>query len=399
MFQREKLKNAPLWKVSLIFFKVIVCIFLLVNILLVKWIFSNKAAIVKSDYPHYYLAGLLARKGEGQFLYNLDVNREYQSRAIKPYKKPVGLFRNPPFASLVYLPFSLLAFFQSYLVFAIFNIILLFLITFLSSKIFNNFSKSWLIYLLPFAYYPNGLSVLKGQISIFVAVVFLIFYLLFKKGSFWAGAVYSLLLVKPQFYLVGLPFFLIISKDRKKFITGVFMSTLLIFLTSIFIAGWETVVNYPYFLFSTETSSFGSYIEVMFSLNNFFSYLIEFLRIENIWAYIFQLVLYLFTFFVFLKRRNFASYDSLFLSATIFTGVFAIHVLPYDLSFTFVAILILLNYAFASKKRNSMLALFLATLMFILPNLEVFGVYAFSPLLLFLITLYILRSDLLNLRK
>ncbi|MCH7641113.1 DUF2029 domain-containing protein [Patescibacteria group bacterium] len=389
--------NHILWQTFYTFFAVTVLFFFVINVFLIGKIFSDQKEVFKSDFPQYYSAALMVKEGKGNQLYNIDTQGEYQYRVFGlQTRTSVVPFRNPPFAVLLYIPLVAYTLFQSFGIFASFNFILLFLIIYLSLKTFNNVGKIAFLPILPLAFYPNTLSIVRGQVSILMLVFFLVFYGLLKSKPFLAGVVYSLLLIKLQFAIVGFPFFLIITRQKKGFILGTVISSLALFLISLYISGPNTLLAYPSFLLSTESAFFGSPVETMFSLHNFFSFVSASSNSNPIYIYLSQAVLYIFTIFFFLRKSREANYDTLFVSATLLLTVFSVHVLPYDLSLFFVAILILLNRAFSDKSKNSWLVLALAGLMFVLPNLVIADIYSFSPLFLFLIGFFILLTNPLS---
>jgi len=412
--------------------------FFVINVFLIGKIFSDPKKVFASDFPQYYSAALIVKEGKGNQVYDINTQEEYQFRVFGlQTRTSVVPFRNPPFAAFLYIPLVTYTLFQSFGIFASFNFILLFLITYLSLKTFHNVGKIALLPILPLAFYPNTLSIVRGQVSILILVLFLVFYSLLKSRPFLAGVVYSLLLIKLQFAIVGFPFFLIMTKQKKRFALGTAISALALFLISLYISGPNTLLSYPNFLLSTESAFFGSPVQTMFSLHNFFSFVFRGLNSNQIYIYLSQAVLYIFTIFFFIaafkkttgfksvdelnadmsssfggrshkvragdhalqgvedviRKSREANYDTLFVSATLFLTVFSVHVLPYDLSLFFVAILILLNRAFSDKSKNSWIVLLLAGLMFVLPNLVIADIYSFSPLILFLIGFFILLTN------
>ena len=78
--------------------------------------------------------------------------------------------------------------------------------------------------------------------------------------------------------------------------------------------------------------------------------------------------------------------------------LFPIHVLPYDLTFLIIPVLIFLNRALENKDKNACIAFILANVIFILPNLVIGDTYAISPLILFIMGLYLLlkRGSIIN---
>lgn len=385
------------WQVFYVLFAVTVLLFFVINVLLIKNIFSDQRNVFASDLPQFYSAALMTKEGKGQMIYDIETHEEYQNRVFGLETRiAVVPFRNPSFAVLLYLPFTTFNLVQSYGIFAIFNFVLLFLIAYRSSKIFNQVKTSFLLPILPLAFYPNTLSIVRGQISILMLVFFLVFYNLLKSRPFFAGVVYSLLLIKPQFAIVGFPFFFIITRQKRRFILGTALSFLALLLISLFLSGFKALVAYPNFLLSTENILFGSPAWAMFSLNNFFSFILRFLSPNPIYLYLSQAALYLFTIFFFLRKSRESNYDTKFLSAAIFLTVFSVHVLPYDLSLLFVPILILLNRAFSDKSKNSWVMIVIAGLIFVIPNLVIADIYAFGPLILFLIGFLILITNPLN---
>ena len=213
--------NHILWQTFYVFFAVTVLFFFVINVFLIGKIFSDQKKVFASDFPQYYSAALIVKEGKGNQVYDINTQEEYQFRVFGlQTRTSVVPFRNPPFAALLYIPLVAYTLFQSFGIFASFNFILLFLIPYLSLKTFHNVGKIALLPILPLAFYPNTLSIVRGQVSILILVLFLVFYSLLRSRPFLAGVVYSLLLIKLQFAIVGFPFFFDNDKAKEKICPG-----------------------------------------------------------------------------------------------------------------------------------------------------------------------------------
>lgn len=314
----------------------------------------SRTVAVGSDLVSYLTGAMVIRQGKGEMIYDLSTQFSFQQEIARPsVKKNLLPFRSPPVVGLIFVPFTYSSLVQAYKLFALFNLLILVLFTFFSVKIFKKIINYKLWAFIPFIFVPAVHSMLAAQISLILMLLYLFLYKFIKsEKSQAAGVLCGLLLLKPQ-YIISLPFFFLLSKDRRRFIIGFISSFLLLVLVSVYVSGMGSILNYPQFLLFTESSVFGSRAQEMFSVGAIF---LSNLHISSLGLYgvlAFNAGLYFTALFIFVKRYKLVSFDQSFITATLFSLVFAIHVLSHDLTSLLVPVFVLLNRVAALEARRT----------------------------------------------
>ncbi|TFF87496.1 MAG: DUF2029 domain-containing protein, partial [Promethearchaeota archaeon] len=232
----------------------LICIFINFLYILISLFFFKNIYNGLIDFRTFFRAGTIILT---------DINKLYY---ISEY---IWIFRYFPSAAIIFVPFSLLNFTLSYLIFIFTNFILNLIITWLiyliiSKIIGSNFEmirKSIIIFLGFFLIsFPNLTNYLMGQISLFIACFLLIsLYYMLKPhkpsntflGGFFLGIS---LLIKPLVIII-IPFFLLTEIKKSK--TFSFKNLLIRFSGILF----PNIVNFVIFL------SFPILILDFFSIN------------------------------------------------------------------------------------------------------------------------------------
>ena len=367
-----------------LFFTILTYIFLSFFIILLGFLWVNPNKLVRSDYASYLAGGLMVREGRGMNLYDIDTQMLYQDKVMQPYTRQIFFpFRYLPFVALPFVSLTNFSLLHGYALYAAFNIIVLALFWFMCAKLFRNIYRFWLWPLVPFAFMPNIASIVHGQTSTTLSLVLLFVYYLLNKGKeVGAGALFGLLLIKPHFFIFGLPFFLILAKRKSHFLLGNFLTCLSLFLVSIRISGLDALMAYPSFLLATENIQFGTNTLSLSSLYSLFSFL-SIGILSQFQLLLFNTVLWTVAVLIFMRRHLLIEFDFAFVVATAFMLVFAIHTQPQDLSMLLLPILILFHALVAGKGKALLFPLALAI------TVSIVHIFFIRPLILLAIGLYI----------
>ena len=197
-----------------------------------------------TDFADFYVAAQIVLQGRGHQLYDSAVQNEFLAR----YSGRVGTyFIHPPFETLVYLPFSLWTLSRAYLLWSLFNVILLIPVAkALAQAAFTNWSWRVLLPLL-LLFVPVLLDFLHGQDALLV-LFFLVSAFAAMEGEkeFTAGCFLACGLFKFHLALaVAIPVF---SIGRKKVLAGFASVAAVLLLISVEISGWGVLFSYPRFL-------------------------------------------------------------------------------------------------------------------------------------------------------
>jgi Glycosyltransferase family 87 len=196
------------------------------------------------DFANLYIAAQIVLQGHGHQLYDPALQHKFQVR----YFGGAGTyFVHPPFETLVYLPFSLLAPARAYLAWCLFKMLLLIAMARkLAQSVLANWN--WRALLAPaLLFVPVLLDFLHGQDSLLL-LFFLVsaFAALENRKDFAAGCFLGCGLFK--FHLVlALAIFVLLS-GRKKVLAGFTSVAAILLLISVAISGWGFLVSYPRFL-------------------------------------------------------------------------------------------------------------------------------------------------------
>ena len=189
------------------------------------------------DLRVYYTAGYMIRTGQTSLLYNLPAEKLLQNQLIAPMPG-AGAFFAPPFAALPFAPLSLLPYHDAFWVLLAINLALLLLAAWIMRPHLDALTARWppLPCLLFLTFIPAGLTLVMGQLSILVLLLFcLSFVLLQSARPMLAGLVLSLALIKFQLVLPVALLFLLWRQWR--FLLGFLTGSALFAALSILLIG------------------------------------------------------------------------------------------------------------------------------------------------------------------
>lgn len=324
--------------------------------------------IAESDFVSYLTAATIIRQGEGARIYDINLQTSVQQGITKPHKK-AGLlpFRNLPAVAFLFTPWTYLSLEEGYRLFALLNLSLLGLFTFLLTKVFKSITKLKFWYLLPFIFLPSIHTLLQGRIPIFMSLIVLGIYIsIGSKRQFAAGIFSGLILLNPQYALIT-PFVYLFVKNKPRFLIGFLFSLVSILLVSVYLSGLDSLLSYPQFLLLTERASFGSPPSHVFGLTSALVSLPLFSSFSYRDILILNGGLYLVVLFLFFERYKLVRLSQTFASATLFSLVFSPHVLVHGLTILLVPIFIFLNEFFRLKGDKKVFVSLLALLLFLIP--------------------------------
>jgi hypothetical protein len=341
--------------------------------------------------PISFLAGaeILKERG-GEFLYNGDIQFEYQQKIVSPLTRTWLLpFRSPPVVAAVFIPFTYFGAGFTFFFIIFLNIVAIALLVYVGSKIFKNI-KSSTLFLLSIFYFPFISTLVFGQFSPLLLLLLLFIFKYARESKYFsAGALSGLLLVKPQLFLF-IPFLFFAIAQKRDFIKGLFLSAFVMLLVNLYISGSAFLFDYSKFLLATEVYSLGSRPYQMFSL--FGAAKLIFPSISNFLLVLINFALYAVVLYYFQKSSKKFSIEKAFVVGIILTILFSIHALSHDLVILLLPIFILLNYYRAAKKppKNYLKP---ALLLFFLPLFSVINVAEVGVVLLVLSVVLLLFKD------
>lgn len=368
--------------------------FLLVLVPFLVLVNANWRLLVGSDFLNYFVAAKIISRGEGAYIYSSDINRSVQDELLKDTDwKNILVFRSLPTSALVFLPLTGMSVATAYRTFAVVNFTLLILIAFLALRVFmgKNAGNSFVTFV-PFVFLPIIFSLQMGQISILLTLFLMVIYINLKKKKWlWLGFFSCLLFLKPQ-YLIAVPFFLILAKNKRKFMLG-FLSLFLVLISlSIFIVGWSNFLHYPSYLINSEGAESGSKAAEIFTLYAALKILPLTKILDPFLLLSLNAIFYLLALILFFRNSEKIGLDNSFISLTLFTIFFSVHSLAYDLSLLLIPLFILIS-RFSGKgdfRLNS--DLFSAFLIFTIPATTFLGTTLFTQFFLLALGFYYLKS-------
>jgi hypothetical protein len=229
-------------------------------IVLHVWMFLRLGREIATGYPDFtifYTAGKCVREGRGRQLYELETQFAFQrgfAPEVKRRDNPLP-FNHPPFEALLFAPLAGLPYVTAYLVWAVFNIVLILgFWTLLRPRLPSLHSLLPALPLLAmFAFYPAMMAMLQGQDSILLLFLYgLAFSALATGRSFVAGLCLALALFKFQLVL---PFVVVLSVRRQwKALAGFSLTAFVLLLVSVAVVGWNGVMAYPGFVLRLNRS-------------------------------------------------------------------------------------------------------------------------------------------------
>jgi hypothetical protein len=234
--------------------------FLVATIVPHAWMFFSFRREIATGYPDFtifYTAGKSVYEGRGRELYDLETQLALQ-RSFAPevkHRENALPFNHPPFEALLFVPLAGLPYVAAYIVWAVFNIVLIlgFWILLRPRLPSLNNLLPGLPLLVMFAFFPATMALLQGQDSILLLFLYgLAFWALATGRAYVAGLCLALALFKFQLVL---PFVVVLLVRRQwKAVAGFTFTALVLLLVSAAVVGWNGVMAYPGFVLRLNRS-------------------------------------------------------------------------------------------------------------------------------------------------
>jgi Glycosyltransferase family 87 len=202
------------------------------------------------DLRTYYTAGYMLRTGQASLLYDVPAETVLQNQLIAPMPGALAFFA-PPFAALPFAPLSLLPYHQAFWLLLAINLVLLLLTARIMRPHLNALAARWppLPFLLFLTFIPAGLTLVMGQLSILMLLLFCASFVLLQSGRpILAGLVLALALIKFQLVIPVVLLFLLWRQWR--FLLGFLTGSALLAALSILLVGLRESQLYLHTLLS-----------------------------------------------------------------------------------------------------------------------------------------------------
>jgi Glycosyltransferase family 87 len=225
---------------------------------------QSRSLIAKGypDFTTYYAIGTMVRRGLGHELYDTTLQYKIQQEVAPAVaiRKNALIYLHPPFEAPLFVPFTYLSYLGAFIAWDAVNLSALLVVAFLFSKNAPNFDKHfWPLWLLAsLAFFPIFLTLLQGQDSIVLLLLFTLAYICLKKRrETLAGGLLAVGLFRPQLIL---PFLVLwMFRRGSKILLGFVPIAGLLALLSLPVVGAAGLWSYPkYVLHSDRTLAQGA---------------------------------------------------------------------------------------------------------------------------------------------
>lgn len=225
--------------------------FLLLFHLMLFWHAKDDALKGSADFSAFYAAVKMVQSGQGSQLYDIAAQGRTQSRLYPNVTTRSGtlIYDHPPFEALLYLPLAYVSYPVAYVIWGIFNTLVLLLTMVVLWPYMAELKALWnpLPVLVFVGSFPVFVDLLQGQDSFLLLLIFAIVFVNLKKGhDLKAGFFLALSLFKFQYTLPFLVPFLLWR--RWKFVGSFAISSAILFLLSIPVTGFRGTFSYATFL-------------------------------------------------------------------------------------------------------------------------------------------------------
>jgi hypothetical protein len=227
--------------------------FLLVLHFMLFWHAKDDALKGSADFSAFYSAVRMVQQGQGSRLYDIGAQGRMQSALYPKVTTRSGtlIYDHPPFEALLYLPLAYVSYQAAYIIWDILNILLLLLTMALLWRYMAQLKTLWapLPILVFLGFFPVFVDLLQAQDSILLLLVFTLVFINLKEGQdLRAGFFLALTLFKFQYTLPFMVPFLLWR--RWKVVGGFAISSGILFLLSLPVAGFRGTLSYVTFLSS-----------------------------------------------------------------------------------------------------------------------------------------------------
>ena len=254
-------EHVRLYLVSLLVFQIVSCSLII-----------HFALAGQVDFRTFYTAGHLIRSGQ---VYDYPAELAAQNALVSPNRYALP-FLYPPYAALLFAPFSLVSYKVAYFIFFLLN--LYFCLA--AATILRPYTLlirarwRWAMPLLFLSFMPLGIALIYGQVSLFLLLLYCAcFAAIQSEKPYLAGIFLSLALIKFQIALPIVLFFLLWRQWR--FIAGFASGAVALALVSLRVTGLKSSFAYLHSVVSmagqtSNESKFAMFITQMPSLHGFF---------------------------------------------------------------------------------------------------------------------------------
>jgi|GEM_PF-3940236 hypothetical protein len=310
---------------------IVLGIFVVANVLITLKIATDKSYFNSSDFIAYSIGAKMLVDGQGQKLYDLEVQTAYWRKL--PYWGNSGYilpYLAPPTTAVLYVPFLVLSPNMQVQTAMFLNFLTIFIGTLLVGKAAHNtllsllsVFSSWFVWVCIWQIQPTAILFL---------VTALLYVALVKKNYALAGVLCALYIIKPQYLLIA-PLILVLTGKSRAFIRAFGSSILVLVTLNLAIVGPRALlVDYPHLLSVTDNPNYGNRWYEMYSIQQVtyrFSRLIIDSKVPALIAGVF---FYLWGCSKVSRLADYKQIVDLFPLVILITTLSAYHVLPQDMS-------------------------------------------------------------------
>ena len=228
--------------------------------LFLAWKISKLIPKGYPDFTIFYSAGKIIGEGKSAQLYDERTQYETQRSFAPDVKNRLSAlpYNHPPFEALLFVPFTKIPYFPAYL---IWNLINLLILAYLSSllrpyvAVLHSISNLRAL-LMSLAFFPIFMTLVKGQDSIVLLLLFAAVYICLKKNEdFRAGCFLALGLFRFQFIFLVLLWLL--WRRRIQACFGFGLVAIGLGLLSVATVGLKATLYYPFYVWQMENRGAG----------------------------------------------------------------------------------------------------------------------------------------------
>jgi hypothetical protein len=193
----------------------------------------------RTDFLGIYVGAHEAATGHGSALYDMDRQRATMNEAVLPYHRtPLMAFIYPAYVAVLLSPIGALSFVHAVVVLLSVNALIALRMAWLVATRFTNSDNDRLALLFALlAFVPLHLTLLQNQLGLFPALGILEAVVAFRdRRPVKAGCWLLLGILKPQ--LILLPLLALVVGRCWKTLTPFLIGSLVVFVVSLFAAGW-----------------------------------------------------------------------------------------------------------------------------------------------------------------
>lgn len=215
--------------------------------LLLYTVHGTRFFLLSTDFRAFYTGGHMILNGVSHDFYTLSTQYNWQHSFVPELSHESRLmpFIYPPFVAIPMALIARLPFETAYVVYALWNIILLATLSFLSMRILKSVETKIkvIVVVMTIAFLPILMAVIQGQLSLLLAVALLNAWFSLRLGNkIHSGLWLSLLLVRP--HLIVVPLFVFILKRQIRVLVGLTIGSATLFLISFLLVGWAGLQSY-----------------------------------------------------------------------------------------------------------------------------------------------------------